>query len=139
MTSIYDIDTVTLSDEGVWMPLEHPTNGEDLTHNGKPIRFKILGADGEKAQKLQQKAAEKIEAGKLRNRQRRNLEFETAVYKDMMAKVIVELDNVPGDDGLIEYSVEAVKELFERAPWTFEQAFGFFMARSNFLKPSAPI
>lgn len=137
MTSIYDIDTVTLSDEGVWMNLEHPTTGEELMRNGKPIRLKILGGDGDRAQKLQQKAAEKVEGAKLRNRSRRNLEFETAVYKDMMTRLVIDMDNVADDDGEIVYSPEACKTLFEKAPWIFEQAFAFFNNRSNFLKPSA--
>jgi len=137
MTSIYDIDTVTLADEGVWMNLEHPTTAEELQLNDLPVRVKVLGADGPRATKIQQAAAEKVEKEKLRNRGRRNMEFETLVYKDMMARIVIDLDNVVGPDGPIEYSLAAVKELFDKAPWIFEQTLAFFMARSNFLKPSA--
>ena len=138
MTSIYDIDTVTLADEGDWMNLEHPTTGEELLRNGKPIRLNMLGGDGERAQKLQQKAAEKIEHQRQRNRGKRDLNFETLVYKDMMARIVVGTDNLADDDGEVEYSPEAMKRIFDRAPWLFEQAFAFFNNRSNFLKPSAP-
>ncbi|GAB4182148.1 MAG: hypothetical protein OHK0024_21440 [Thalassobaculales bacterium] len=136
--SVFDIDTVTLADEGVWMTLEHPVTGEALLHQGRPVRLKVLGGDGRRFEKisaeletlqrdLMVKARGRVHAAKTRQ-----------ITRQGVARAIIDWENVtlPGGEPLSLTEANALR-LCTELPWLYDQVDRFISDRAHFMNSPA--
>ncbi len=141
IASIYDIDTKTLSDDGVWCHLRHPTTDDPLTLKGQPIRIRLSGIDGERWQRAQRKARQRRQ-DKTTYRANRAIidpDIEASIEIDTIVEATLSWENITKPDGTpIEFSADAARALYRERRWIFDQVNSFMGDRANFLQ-AAPI
>lgn len=118
-------DTKKTSEEGVWVEIESPTDGEPLgTH------FKILGSDSEVYNKQLRKNKDKMMKQGMKNIKSENLEVEEI---ELLVACTVDWDNIVDNGEKLECTKENVRYVYKTYPWIKDQVDEFIGDRSNFL------
>lgn len=135
--SVFDLDTSSLADEGMWCRLRHPVDGAPLSARGQPVRVRLLGIDGERFRALQRRVAARRADLLLRSRGRPDAEAEEELDLDLLAHATLGWENVllPGGEAFA-FSVDNARRLYAERPWIAEQVNRFIADRANFLKAS---
>ena len=135
--SVFDLDTSSLADEGVWCRLVHPVSGAALAARGLPVRIRVLGVDGERFGAVRRRIAARRGEYLLTNRGRLDPEVEAALDLDLLAGATVGWENVllPGG-AAFAFTADNARRLYSERPWIAEQVNRFIADRANFLKAS---
>lgn len=135
--SVFELDTSSLADEGVWCRLAHPVDGAPLSARGQPVRVRLLGIDGERFRAVQRRVAGKRADLLLRSRGRPDPEAEAELDLELLAQATLGWENVllPGGEAFA-FSVDNARRLYAERPWIAEQVNRFIADRANFLKAS---
>jgi len=118
-------DTKKTSEEGVWVEIESPIDGEPLG-----IHFKILGSDSEVYNKQIRKNKDKMMKQGMRNIKSENLEVEEI---ELLVACTVDWDNIVDNGEKLECTKENVRCVYKNYPWIKDQVDDFIGDRSNFL------
>jgi len=118
-------DTKKTSEEGVWVEIENPIDGEPLG-----IHFKILGSDSEVYNKQIRKNKDKMMKQGMRNIKSENLEVEEI---ELLVACTVDWDNIVDNGEKLECTKENVRYVYKNYPWIKDQVDDFIGDRSNFL------
>jgi hypothetical protein len=119
------LDTGKNSDEGVWMELESPKDGEPLG-----MHIKVLGKDSkEYKSQIRKNNDKKLKKGF------RNLKFEKIETEEieLLTACTADWKGVVYNGEELEFSRENVRWLYKTYSWAKEQVDEFIGDRSNFL------
>lgn len=135
IASVFALDTLALSDEGVWCPLRHPVTGAPLVTAGGPVRLRLLGVDGRRFQAVRLGLAARRRQGLLAGEPAEALE--AGLELELAVQVTLGWENVLTPDGRpLAFGPEAARKLYGDCRWVLEQAAAFVGDRANFLKAS---
>lgn len=135
------VDTKTLSEAGVDMPVRNIKGEPLIARNGKPITIKLLGPDSNKYRALTRAQVRKrltqMADGKPTLSDAEFDETERDLL-DVLVACTLSWDNVLDTDGkLIAHSDDAALNLYLNYPVIREQVDGFLSSRANFLQASS--
>lgn len=141
--SVFEIDTATLADAGMWCAMVHPATGAPLSCGGAPVRVRVLGTDGLRFRALRRafaaRNAERLmaagggEAGEGEKRAALELELEA----ELAAAATLGWENLRRPDGeAYPFSTENARRLYLDRSWILDQVSGFIAERANFLTAS---
>lgn len=135
------VDTRTLSESGVDMPVKSLQGEPLLARNGKPIAIRLLGPDSGKYRALTRAQVRKRMAqmsdGKVSLTEEQFEEADRDIM-DILAACTVGWSNVLDTDGTeIAFSEENVRKLYANYPVVREQVDTFLANRANFLPASS--
>ena len=135
--SVFDLDTSSLADEGVWCRLVHPVSGAPLAARGEAVRVRVLGIDGARFRALQRRVAARRNEHLLEGRGRIDPEVEAELALDLLAGATLGWENVylPGG-AAFAFSAANARRLYGERPWIAEQVDRFIADRANFLTAS---
>lgn len=137
MVSVWDFDTTTLADEGVWCTLRHPVTGEPLLAEGQPVRIRLLGCDGERFRALRRRLAARRREALLRQDGKIDPELDAELEHELAAAATLDWENLRLPDGTaLDCTPDHVKRLYRERVWVLEQVLAFIAGRANFLTAS---
>jgi hypothetical protein len=140
------VDTKTLSERGVDMPVRTVSTGEPMVNrHGKPVTLKLLGPDSsvfrtETRAALRERLDRLAEFEKLDNATRtmREAEATDEAAKRILVKMTVGWSGILDAEGKeVEFSLAAATELYDSYPVVREQADSFVNDRARFLMASS--
>lgn len=137
------IDTVTLAEDGVYIPLKRLDGEPLLNAKGEPVQLRLHGSDSEAYRK-----ASRALARKRMERAQARKKLETVTDADLEAAAAEDLDMIvactSGWKGILDsnqkpipFSPEGARELYTRFPVAREQADTAIMDRARFTKGSS--
>jgi len=129
MTDLASLDTNKASEEGVWVEIENPANGEFTG-----IRIKVLGMDS----KVYQDQTRKVQDRNLKKgfRGMKNLKTETLDNNkiELICDCTTEWEAVEYNGEPLECNAENKRWLYKTFRWIFDQVDEFMGDRGNFLE-----
>ncbi len=137
MVSVWDLDTATLADEGVWCTLRHPVSGEALLAEGRPVRLRLLGCDGERFRSLRHRLAARRREVLLQHEGRADPEFDAGLERELAVAATLDWDNMRLPDGTaLPCTADHARRLYSERMWVLQQVLAFIADRANFLLAS---
>lgn len=136
--SDFDFDELVDVDGPVWFNVTHPDTDVELTHNGAPVRFSILGPDT----KTMENVEDQIQNRRLKRIGRTGQVDMTAAelreedVQRMLASV-VNWENVFAGGKEVPFSVDALRALHEKRAWVSRFWAGKYRKAGNFLGTAA--
>lgn len=128
MADLAKLDTSKAAEEGVWLDIENPSNGDSTG-----IRIKVLGMDS----KTYQDFSRKIQDRNLKKgfRGMKHLKAETMDNNkiDLISACTVAWENVQYEEENLECNTKNKKWLYNKFRWIFDQVDEFIGDRGNFL------
>lgn len=135
--SVFDLDTSSLADEGVWCRLVHPVSGAALAAGGRAVRVRVLGIDGARFRALQRRIAARRSDHLMANRGRLDADVAAELDLDLLTGATVGWENVYLPGGVeFAFSQANARRLYGERPWIAEQVDRFIADRANFLRAS---
>lgn len=134
------IDTKSLSDAGVDMPVKRMNTDEPLiAKNGKPVSIKLLGPDSDMYREFTRRQVQKRFAKASDTKSLDKIDFEEVESDtlDLLSSCTIGWSNVLDKDGNeIAFTRETARVLYANYPVLREQVDSFVANRANFLRAS---
>jgi hypothetical protein len=140
--SVFDLaqlDTLSLGEAGVEMPVKHPGNGVPLINDdGSPMTLTVASADSDKFQKAGRAARDRRNAVGGRRAGPGSVKAAEidADSIELLVAVVVNW-NVTLDGKKPTCAPASVRAAFKRFPWLMRQVDAYIADDANFLRPSA--
>lgn len=135
-----EVDTKSLSNGGVFMPVRRLNSDEPLVaKNGKQVRIRLRGPDSDVYREFTRKQVQKRLARTNDPKKLNELDFDEIESDalEMLTAVTVGWENVLDPDGKeIPFSPDAARALYAAYPVVREQVDTFVANRAHFLKAS---
>jgi len=136
------VDTKTLADSGVDMPVKTLEGQPLLARNGEGIAITVLGSDSNKYRALTRaqvrKRMEQMAGGKTPVMTEADMDETDRDVLDILVACTVGWKNVLNTAGEpIQFTEENVRKLYANYPVIREQVEAFISNRTNFIQPSS--
>jgi hypothetical protein len=132
------LDTRVASEDGVIMPVRHPTTDDPLLSDGAPITLRVCGQDSRRYREVDREHTDRrfkrMGRGGNTDLSAKELELERL---ERVVSCTLGWENVYLDNQPLSFSQENALELYKRLPWLVEQVNRFVQDRGNFLKASS--
>lgn len=134
----FDFDDLIDVDGPVWFNVTHPDTEAELTHNGVPVRFAILGPDTKTMEDIE----DRIQNRRLKRAGRTGkLDLSAGELREedvqRMLASIVGWENVFAGGKEIAFSVDALRSLHSKRAWVFRFWATKYRQQGNFLGTAA--
>lgn len=136
------IDTKTLAEAGVDMPVKDLAGKALVARNGEPVAITLLGSDSAKYRSLTRvqvrKRMEQMAGGKSAVLTEADMDETDRDVLDVIVACTVGWKNVLDTSGqAIPFTEENLRKLYAAYPVVREQAETFISSRANFIPPSS--
>lgn len=136
------VDTKTLAETGVDMPVKSLDGKPLIARNGEPVAITLLGSDSTKYRALTRvqvrKRMEQMAVGKNSVLTEADMDETDRDVLDVLVACTIGWKNVLDTSGQpIEFTEDNLRKLYGAYPVVREQAETFISTRANFIRPSS--
>lgn len=133
-----DLDSRKGSEEGAWMPLRSPRDGQSIAIDGERLELLIAGPDSKRYQDMIAEMARRFARARANSKDGEVApEDARRINAECVAMVVLDWRGFREMDGAeARPTADRVTRLFTERPWAREQTETFSGSRAHFLPPS---